>query len=438
MINYHESLDICISTLIDGGVTLGDDVLIVRDASGRLTVCLADKALAAAVARPLSEALGGYAASPVAISGHIASTLMSDPAARPVERLFNGSSVLFRYLDRRIVGADWLSAPDEITQRSKRRVVFASLKGGVGRTTALTVAAAHFAGQGQRVLAIDLDLEAPGIGSMLLPAKSKDGVDQRPRFGVIDYLLEEQLQNISESDLVNFVGVSPFEGGSIDVVPAVGRETEERPAEFIQKLSRALTEGVKDGHLIPFYRKVCGLVDRFEKFGNYDLILIDARAGIAEITAAPLTKLGASVLLFATDQQQTFMGYRYLLSHMSSQTDFSVITRETDWRNSLTFVQSKAPSSERQRLSFRDKVYELCAQWLYEDSNSSDAFNFTLDETGYFVPHDATYIRSDPAFEAFDPTIIADQLDKEVYAPTFDPILNRISQLTGIGNVSDA
>ena len=46
-------------------------------------------------------------------------------------------------------------------------VAFYSFKGGVGRTTALAAAAMLLARAGRRVAVVDLDLEAPGLGSLL-------------------------------------------------------------------------------------------------------------------------------------------------------------------------------------------------------------------------------------------------------------------------------
>ncbi len=354
---------------------------------------------------------------------------MQDPYAQSVGRMLDGRQVQFRYIDRRIVGSDWLSGPYASSPKSRKRIVFGSLKGGVGRSTALVVAAAHFARQGLRVLTIDLDLEAPGIGSMLLACKPLDGIDQRPRYGVIDYLLEEQVGQVHDHQLIDFIGKSAFSEGFIDVLPAVGRETESRPTDFIPKLSRALTDGVEDGRLIAFHEKIRSMIARFEDAGIYDIILIDARAGIAEISAAPLMTLGANVLLFATNQQQTFTDYSYLISYMSSQTDFSAITTDNDWRSTISFVQSKAAGSERGRLVFRNRVYDLCSKWLYEEGDDESTFNYSANETGVFVPHDATFVKFDPFYEAFDPTLDGDQLDSEVYSGPFGALLTHLDNL---------
>lgn len=425
---YHETLDVCLRSVKDSGFEINDDLLLVRDASGRLTVCIQTKTETEGLAKHVRASLGSYAATPAIIIGHLARHLIADPAAIKVQHNLDGMDVYFRYIDRRIVGADWLAGPFGKTAINRNRVVFASLKGGVGRTTALAVAAAHYARLGLRVLAIDLDLEAPGIGSMLLQSNSEER-DQLPKFGVIDYLLESQISGVGSDQLIEYIGKSAFSEGFIDVIPAVGRETERRPLDFIPKLSRAITESITNGQTAPFYQKVCELVNRFEEYGRYDLVLIDARAGIAEITASPLMTLGAQVLLFATDQIQTFSGYAYLLAHMSGHTDFSNLDKQNDWRSHLTFVHSKAPSTENRRSRFRAAVYDLCADWLYESDETDAAFNYSSQETGVFVPHDSTYIKFEQAYEAFDPTLNGEQLDPEVYQGPFGPFLQRLDEL---------
>ncbi len=59
------------------------------------------------------------------------------------------SDTTVRILDRQIVGQDWL-APQP--PGAKPRLVFYGFKGGVGRTTALSILAYHLANQGRRVL----------------------------------------------------------------------------------------------------------------------------------------------------------------------------------------------------------------------------------------------------------------------------------------------
>ena len=63
-------------------------------------------------------------------------------------------------------------------------VSFYSFKGGVGRTTAVAAIALLLAQAGKRTLVFDLDLEAPGVGNLLLENITP------PEDGIVDYLVE--------------------------------------------------------------------------------------------------------------------------------------------------------------------------------------------------------------------------------------------------------
>ena len=125
---------------------------------------------------------------------------------------FHGS---IKLIERRMIGGDWLRSPAKETG-PPLRIVFGSIKGGVGRSTAICVIAAEFARQGKRVLAIDMDLEAPGLGSFLLSE------DTLPEFGVLDYLVETEVgQEVDQQFFADIVGPSWLGGGSgrVDVLP---------------------------------------------------------------------------------------------------------------------------------------------------------------------------------------------------------------------------
>ena len=74
-------------------------------------------------------------------------------------------------VDRLTTEANWARIAPETT--GVPRVVFFSIKGGVGRSTALAATAWHLAQAGKRVLVLDLDLESPGLSSALLPPERR-------------------------------------------------------------------------------------------------------------------------------------------------------------------------------------------------------------------------------------------------------------------------
>jgi Mrp family chromosome partitioning ATPase len=434
-LRFHETLDVLVAAAARYQVPLDRQTVIVRDGAGRLILARERIDNSKELEGELRRALGGYAGSVVLVRGPAVTKLLQDPSVVEAEVLVDGDAQIVSYADRRIVGVDWVRQPSTL-RRSPYRLVFGSLKGGVGRSTALAVVAAEAARRGLRVLTVDLDLEAPGIGSMLLPRGSDWSTDRMPRYGAVDYLLENNLDGIDDEELIDFVGISPFQDGFISVIPAAGRETEDRPQSMIAKLSRALIEDRQDGRVLSLSDQIDAMIVRFCDQQDYDLVLIDARAGMAEISAAPLLGLGAHVLLFGTDQPQTYTGYSYILAHLSSMSDFSQLTEEKDWRRRVSFVQSKAPSAADKRAIFRERIYELCVRYLYEGERLSpdgtvsiESFNFSPSSEGADVPHDALHISYAPDYDVFDPGKDRTQLDREVYSGPFSAFLRSVFEV---------
>lgn len=92
------------------------------------------------------------------------------------------------------------------------------------------------------------------------------------------------------------------------------------------------------------------------------------------------------------------------------------------------FVHSKAPSAGKGRDRFRDQLYEMCAETLYDAEGEDDAdfaFNFGLEEKGSHIPHDATFVSYHPDYDAFAPMDEASVLREDVYRGPFGDFLIR-------------
>src|SRR5947208_1482236 len=75
------------------------------------------------------------------------------------------------------------------TQRPPGRIItFYSYKGGTGRSMALSNVAWILASQGKRVLAVDWDLEAPGLHRYFRPFLPDPELSETP--GLIDFFAE--------------------------------------------------------------------------------------------------------------------------------------------------------------------------------------------------------------------------------------------------------
>lgn len=415
--------------------------VVLRDAGGRLCFFSEDdvaSTVAVALGAEAKAALGHYARPDRLIVGRGeagAQRVLREPDMLPFSVDLGGGEMLtVRYLDRRIVGADWLQSPStslsapsvpgaEVAPRARTlRVAFSSLKGGVGRSTALTVVAAEQARKGRNVLVIDLDLEAPGIGSLLLAE------DRMPGFGVIDYLLERNFGSVDRTILSDMVGTSALTQGHglVNVVPAIGTRTLASPGNYLAKLSRAVIEALDEGAPIPLAGKLREMLAELEAQRQYDLVLIDVRAGLAEIAAGPILTLDAEVLIFGTAQRQTLQDLSFLLAHLAS---LSRDARLSPWSR-LKMVHAKAAQAAEAG-TFRDELWTLFSDHVYVESMGLEEFNFDVNAPE--APHYPILIPLDIAFADWDPVGRPDRLLDTYYSRTFGELVDYVEDLLGAG-----
>lgn len=406
--------------------------VVIRDAGGRLSVIvpvqLNDRKLSS-MATILKKRLGSYARVDRVIAD-ISGIGAADLLARRSECLpikIDGKSVLL--LDRRIVGADWLRSPFPSSTRVPR-AVFASLKGGVGRSTALCVAAAHLSRRGRRVLAIDFDLEAPGIGTMLLRPT------ELPRFGTLDYLVENGISGIDEQFLADVSADSTLgsEGGRVTVIPAIGRATIEHPSNALAKIARAYLEDLTEGGAAKSLSdQLREMIERFEATRAYDVVLVDARAGLHESAAAAMLGIGAEILMFGSDHPQTYLGYKLLLAHIGQ---FASST-DDDWRDRFWFVHAKASELAEERASAVEHfnaLYDLIAPPVVESFEAEPMTANDLDvdwkDEGAepllmeFERPSILHVLEDQRYRTFDPISNSKLLLSDTYSSSFKDILD--------------
>lgn len=442
-IHFDDSLPIFASLVLnEWGAQAIIENFFLRDVSGRLTFVVLQSERSTheriSLASNAVAALGGYVDGDgfaVATPDELFDERLKDQTQARKIRLNHGAFAGEVYLvDRRMVGADWLRDPAP-TAAPPVRLVFASLKGGVGRSTALCVLAAHLASQGRRVLAIDMDLEAPGLGNMLLPG------DTLPKFGLLDYFVEQNFDSIDEQFYADMVGPSWLGGGRgrVDVIPAIGQNSLNNPANVLAKIARAYLSTPSSGYeLSSFADHMSQLLERVAEPSRYDVILIDARAGLHETTASAIVGLGAEVLFFGIDQPQTFAGYELLLAHLATLP----INVDDDWRRRLQFVQAKAPNSIEKRDEFSQKVDVLLRKYLWPLVSSYNEMvdlstlknTFEVDwseEDGIDkisvenedISASSIAILNDDRFHTFDPIADRDSLVERTYIATFGDLL---------------
>lgn len=436
--DYDNSIPALLSLLEKNfGLKYTEAVVVIRDSIGHLSavfdIDVPDGVLQVMTAQ-ITELLGPYARPDRVVGGSQSpgSDYILAEALRisPVD--INGT--LVRVIDRRIVGADWLRPP--VFKPTKiPRIVFGSLKGGVGRSTALCVVASHLSRRGMRVLAIDFDLEAPGIGSMLLSE------DELPQYGTLDYLVEIGLGNANSNVTANIGGDSYLgaEGGRVTVVPAIGKSTYDNPENALGKISRAYLETtLDDGTIIGLPEKLDLLIQSFEETDGYDIVLVDARAGLHETTAGAILSLSADVLLFGVDQPQTYLGYRLLMGHLKR----FISTDNGRWIERMTFVHAKSSNGAEKQTQATERFSELFELIIPQSKNediiqlTSDDFSFDWDDSKNLseldeIPIAPNVVRvlDDTRYTDFNPILERSLLNSEIYNATFGSLLKYVDTI---------
>jgi hypothetical protein len=338
--------------------------------------------------------------------------------------------------DRLAQEATWetISDPDDASRVP--RVVFYSINGGVGRSTALAACAWSLAASGQRVLVLDLDLESPGLSTSLLPQS------RQPAYGITDWLVEDLVGNGDAVFDQMHASLSTPQRGELIVVPSHGVE----PGEYVSKLGRVWMPGfTAEGHRQNWSERLQRLISALEQNHQPSIVLIDSRAGIDEVASACVTDLSAQrIYLFAVDSQQTWQGYRILFDHWRLHGVANMIRERLQVVGALlptwgdqAFAQATNKLREHAYSIFSGSLYDEAWMETDEDTDSisalpADLFNFDLPDPN--APHNPCAIGWNQGFAAIESLhdrlqgIEADQLRL-----VFGSLLADLQAITGEG-----
>lgn len=255
-------------------------------------------------------------------------------------------------IDRLATSASW----DEIAEESLNppRVVFFSIKGGVGRSSALAATAWHLAEQGKRVLVLDLDLESPGLSTAILPK------EKQPAYGITDWLVEDLVDN-GDAVLDNMIATSDLSrDGQIYVVPSHGAEC----GDYVAKLGRVWMPKINDlGEQEPWANRLKRLLEVLEDKLKPDVVLIDSRSGIDDIASSSITHLGAKlILLFAIEGSQSWSGYKIIFDYWQRRGLIEGIRERLQVVAALVPEQNKVDYLK----TLQDSAYNLFAATQYD------------------------------------------------------------------------
>ena len=410
-----------------------EDTRFVRDVVGRIFVIVpdsVDRDTLSTLRVQIAQELGPYSPGGAAGVERRSDTLSPDSLFEEPTSIVHVDDWPMYLIERRVSGQEWVQPPSAHAQHPPR-VTFYSLKGGVGRTTALLLWARDLVSKGRRVLLLDLDLEAPGIAPQLLPT------DERPMFGIVDWLVEDLVGRADEAMVRELWIESSLAGApGLIVVPAAGRRTREHANSYIAKLARAYLDDDRDNQTVSFARRVQTLLQSLEHDLQPDVVLLDSRAGLHESAPATVLHMDAEVLLFAVDLPATWEGYTYLLSHLGevAQAGARNPPANSEWRERLKMVHARADGTADEQRGFLSRSYGLWVDTLYDelppdlDSVPNEAFSF--EEGDEAAPHwPLTILRSD-RFERFSPlehlSQVGETAVREIFGSFFDSLTSRV------------
>lgn len=328
-----------------------------------------------------------------------------------------------RVLDRQIIGQDWLRTELAAATGHPPRIVFYSLKGGVGRSTALAMLAYRLARDGKRVLLIDFDLESPGLSGLLLPP------ERVAAYGLVDWFVEDA---VGQGDWVlgDLLSDSPLAdntSGSIRVAAAMGNG--ERA--YMSKLARVYADVPSPDGPQRFAQRMARIVGVLEERERPDVVLIDSRSGLHDVAAVAISRLATIALLFATNSEQAWQGYGQLFKHWNQHPQVLRAVRER-----LAIVQALFPEADQAERAkrFLERAYELFSEHLYDDIEpgddaSFDAFSFQSDAED--APHFPLRVRWNARFQEFNPLLSREDgsVDDNDIELAFGPFFDRIIEL---------
>lgn len=263
------------------------------------------------------------------------------------------ASPRWKKLERRVGKLPWLEGTIEPpwpgAEDAPTLVAFYSFKGGVGRTTTLASCAIQAAREGERVVILDLDLEAPGVGSLFGVSETR---------GLLDLLVEHLATDQAEVEpcLQRSGLFSEDWADRIEVLPA-GR----LDAGYLEKLARldfssTLSDPGGDAGSIPVRKALLAILDQLRQRPEPPRwIFLDARAGLHDLAGLSLHGLAHVDVLFSRANAQGIAGLDVVLGALAR--------RQRGVASRLVLVHAMAPVSvpeaatERARL--QDETHEL-------------------------------------------------------------------------------
>lgn len=236
-------------------------------------------------------------------------------------------------------------------------VTFYSLRGGVGRSTAMAYTAKLLAANGHKVICVDMDLEAPGLTSLFGIDEEtirlrEDGQSLR---GVVPLLVE--LDSGGNPDFAQHL-VQVGRSESLFLLPAGVPDAEY--ARMLRLVTPDFWYKEKNNPLVDFFESL-----RINLPFRPSVILLDARTGLSEVSGPLLFGLSDMAIITFFPHPQAERGTR-LLTRGVMNAKVRRPGRAEDLAPIPRFLVSPVPQSNAPEVKkrYRDRALEWIAFWL--------------------------------------------------------------------------
>jgi MinD-like ATPase involved in chromosome partitioning or flagellar assembly len=184
-------------------------------------------------------------------------------------------------------------------------VAFYSYKGGVGRTLLVAETAVSLARSGRRVVALDLDLEAPGLHYKLGNQNLLCSAARGELRGTVDELLDT-LENVHRNSSIQetAIQVELPRNAALFLIPA-GSAPSRAYWAALERLNNSLRGHRRNGGLL---EAVLELQARIADELAPDFLLVDSRTGITELGGLATSVLADRVVCLTTTAPESVEG----------------------------------------------------------------------------------------------------------------------------------
>jgi hypothetical protein len=287
-------------------------------------------------------------------------------------------------------------------------ISFYSYKGGVGRTTLAAILSLHCAKKNKKVVVIDTDVEAPGLGFQFLGKGTKVTYQTS---GFLDFILypyqnleSENQKKFKQTFVSEFFVQNQHDLPNIMLMPVAKLMQEIKNGDnlisdaYSQKISRinVLQGGLEKIHL---------LLDLINELIKPDLVMFDLRTGITDIGGILTSHSVSDFFVFVGyPDTQTQLGLSFFLKH-ATQFNLDDEDENRAYFNTI-FVHSPAPLDDNKNIlpierdSFKQMINSYVAQFYEQTEEATE----TLEEFIFTIPYQPnlrSLIRENGIKEAF-------------------------------------